>query len=69
VREGKDGRDSIVSALPRELQDQVFEGVEDFPLSMEEAKKLRLELMEERKADAVLVDEAFRMQEFSLCEH
>ncbi|KAF8642083.1 hypothetical protein AX16_009699 [Volvariella volvacea WC 439] len=35
--------------LPMELQNLVFDMVDDFPISLERAKELRLELMEERK--------------------
>ncbi|KAJ2936892.1 hypothetical protein H1R20_g204, partial [Candolleomyces eurysporus] len=56
--------------LPLELRDQVFEGVEDFPITLDEAKEIRLELMEERK-NFVLdhIRTVNRMNEFSLCEH
>ena len=56
--------------LPPELWDEVFDGVrDDFPISLEEAKDLRLKLMDERKAFVISRDEAFQGQEFSLCEH
>lgn len=60
---------SAISNLPVELQDHVFGQVEDFPLSLKEAKELRLELMEERKNFVVLHDEEFKQHTFSLCEH
>lgn len=59
----------VISNLPVELQDQVFGQVEDFPLSMTEAKELRLELMEERRDFVVRHDEDFKQHTFSLCEH
>ncbi|KDR70071.1 hypothetical protein GALMADRAFT_904558 [Galerina marginata CBS 339.88] len=37
-----------VAGLPLELQDHILQDV-DFPISLEKAKELRLELMEERK--------------------
>ena len=56
--------------LPLELRDAVFNGVtDDFPISPEEAKDLRLKLMDERKAFVIRHDEAFKGSEFSLCEH
>ncbi|KAF9469550.1 hypothetical protein BDZ94DRAFT_1180725 [Collybia nuda] len=55
--------------LPAELQDHVFKDVDDFPISLDEAKALRLELMEERKTFVTLQDEAFNDMQFSLCEH
>ncbi|TFK67172.1 hypothetical protein BDN72DRAFT_899202 [Pluteus cervinus] len=36
------------SRLPAEVQGQIFDKVEDFPISLDEAKILRLELMDER---------------------
>ncbi|RDB22804.1 hypothetical protein Hypma_010044 [Hypsizygus marmoreus] len=61
--------DNAISALPVELQDQIFSNVEDFPIDLEEAKKLREKLIEERKHYVVEQDEAFKWHAFSLCEH
>ncbi|KAF8885779.1 hypothetical protein BD779DRAFT_658321 [Infundibulicybe gibba] len=36
--------------LPLELQDLIFKEVDEFPISMEEAKEIRLELIDERRA-------------------
>ncbi|PPQ98971.1 hypothetical protein CVT24_003467 [Panaeolus cyanescens] len=55
--------------LPVELQTHIFDEVEGFPLGMDEAKALRLELMEERKAYIQVQDTAFQQNTFSLCEH
>jgi len=55
--------------FPRELQDIVVGNVEEFPISMDEAKKLREELMEERKVFVVDSVRAFEQHTFSLCEH
>jgi len=55
--------------LSPELKDKVFESVDDFPISMEEAKEIRLRLMEERKKYVVQNVRAFESHEFSLCEH
>jgi hypothetical protein len=60
-----------VNALPKlstELQLNVTEML-DCPIGMDEAKKLREELMEERKALVTGQDEAFSSTRFSLCEH
>lgn len=54
--------------LPVELQHKVVEDV-DFPMSLQEAKELRLELMEERKAYVADQTDAIMSQTFSLCEH
>jgi len=63
----KDG--GMSAALSTELKDQIFSGVDDFPISIEEAKKLRLKLMEERSVYQVKQNEAFTNVGFSLCEH
>ena len=61
---------TAIGDLPRELQDQVFQKVEEFPFGMQEAKALRLELMEERKQFVVDAGDVFKnRQTFSLCEH
>ena len=57
------------TVLPRELGDLVFGAVEDFPIGMEEAKEIRLQLMEERKASISDQDQQFEEDIFSLCEH
>jgi hypothetical protein len=58
-----------IGGLSWELKNHVFENVEDFPISLEEAKALRLELMEERKHYLTQIGEVFMAHEFSLCEH
>ncbi|KAJ3513910.1 hypothetical protein NLJ89_g2677 [Agrocybe chaxingu] len=56
--------------LPQELKDEVFSEVQGgFPISLEEAKELRKELMEERKRFQVKHHSAFEYLQFSLCEH
>ena len=55
-------------SLPLELQDQIFEGV-DFPISLQEAKRLRLELMQERKEFVVKSGELFVSDTFLLSDH
>jgi Protein of unknown function (DUF4246) len=64
------GNNTRLDRLPLELRDAVFDGVtDDFPIGPEEAKDLRLKLMDERKAFVIRHDEAFKGSEFSLCEH
>ncbi|KAK2462935.1 hypothetical protein APHAL10511_005133 [Amanita phalloides] len=59
-----------ISKLPREIQDHIFRlVVPGFPMSMDDAKKLRLELMDERTASRGEVDAAFHAFTFNLCEH
>ncbi|PGH15726.1 hypothetical protein AJ80_05434 [Polytolypa hystricis UAMH7299] len=61
-------RQHSLSPLPVELQEQIMEDV-DFPMPMDEAKELRLELMEERSAFVEEQTTAFMSPTFSLCEH
>jgi hypothetical protein len=51
------------------LKDKIFEDVEDFPISMEKAKELRLQLMAERSKYVKYQKDAFEETTFSLCEH
>jgi hypothetical protein len=62
-------RGSTLADLPVELQDHVFKRVEDFPISLEDAKAIRLELMEERKNHVIRDRENFSSLTISLCEH
>jgi hypothetical protein len=55
--------------LPYEIQDVVTRNVEQFPIGIEEAKALREELMQERKAFVRMHDTKFTSETFSLCEH
>jgi hypothetical protein len=61
--------DSLARRLPLELLDMVMDNMDGSPMSMAEAKQLRLELMEERKAVSHLNNVQFEMGFFSLCEH
>jgi predicted RNA-binding protein YlqC (UPF0109 family) len=58
----------IFAKLPNEMVKEIVDHVEEFPISLEEAKELRLELMEERKAFVEEHDDAHQAT-FSLCEH
>ena len=62
----KDGTD--LCKLSTELRDKVFEGVEDFPIGMDEAKTIRLELMKERSIHGQQQNAAFEAPVFHLCE-
>ena len=55
------------SKIPVEVRDFILEGV-DFPVSLAEAKALRLELMEERKSFTISHGNENAIR-FSLCEH
>ncbi|KAF4630381.1 hypothetical protein G7Y89_g7765 [Cudoniella acicularis] len=63
------GTKKAIGGLSKELRDMIFEEAGDFPIAMEEAKELRLELMEERKHYSTRLEEAFEENTFSLCEH
>ena len=59
---------SFLSTLPQELRDKIINEFEDFPLAMEEAKALHLELMNEQKAYDLEQAQDFRGTVL-LCEH
>ncbi|KAL1847909.1 hypothetical protein Plec18167_004873 [Paecilomyces lecythidis] len=61
-------RQNPLQRLPAELTMEVV-GRLDSPMSMEEAKELRLELMDERKAFVDEQTDMFHSHTFSLCEH
>ncbi|KAI6900471.1 hypothetical protein KC318_g8352 [Hortaea werneckii] len=61
--------ESRFGELPPELIENVVRNVEDFPIDLEEAKQLRLELMEERKVFVAAADAKLREDTFSFCEH
>ncbi|EME38963.1 hypothetical protein DOTSEDRAFT_75612 [Dothistroma septosporum NZE10] len=58
-----------VGDLPPELAENVMESAGDFPIELEEAKKLRLELMAERKLFVKDHETKLRHENFSFCEH
>lgn len=60
---------NVTGRLPPELSDEVVSNLNGFPISMEDAKKLRLELMEERKEVVMMQNSAMEAISFSLCEH
>lgn len=61
--------DHPLSKLPVELREKVVQDVDEFPMSLEKAKDLRKELMEERRGVVVGQTEHFEELVFSLCEH
>ena len=58
-----------LAGMPNEVVDQIVDDVDDFPISLEEAKELRLELMEERKVFVEDVDNEIQSSTFFFCEH
>ena len=49
--------------------DKVIAAAEDFPISLDEAKDLRLKLMDERRAFVQDVDSELTSMTFNFCEH
>ncbi|KAL3458969.1 hypothetical protein BJX64DRAFT_291741 [Aspergillus heterothallicus] len=62
-------RDVLAPRLPVELQQMVHRDVDFKPMTLDEAKKYRLELMDERTAKLEKENEKFQDGGFSLCEH
>lgn len=52
-----------------ELQDMVTQDLDATPITMDEAKRYRLELMEERKGERLKQNDRFEANGFNLCEH
>jgi hypothetical protein len=63
------GAEGVFSKLPNEMIQAVVDNVEEFPIGLDEAKELRLELMEERKGFVHRHHEQLNSARFSLCEH
>lgn len=60
---------SLGQRLPCELQNMIMKDVDFAPMTMDEAKEYRLELMEERGAKAADASRDFELGGFHLCEH
>ncbi|PGH23321.1 hypothetical protein AJ80_02573 [Polytolypa hystricis UAMH7299] len=61
--------DDVLGRLPPEMQLEVLSYPKYFPISMDEAKEFRLELMKERMGFKNEQGRAFQYEQFSLCEH
>lgn len=59
----------LATKLPAELQNMVHDSLEATPITMDEAKKYREQLMEERSIKTTQQNEVFEKGGFSLCEH
>lgn len=60
----------LTQRLPVELADQVVQGVEDFPITLKEAKELREVLIEERKVFVDYQMDTYVVENgFCFCEH
>ncbi|RXW17675.1 hypothetical protein EST38_g8175 [Candolleomyces aberdarensis] len=58
---------SLLESLPVEVQDQVFDQVQEFPISLQEAKESRLKLVRERRNFALDNQRVLEGRTFSLC--
>ena len=58
-----------LAELVPEMRSEVAGHAREFPMGIEEAKRVRLKLMEERKRFVKAQDGFFERYEFSLCEH
>ena len=59
-----------MSKLPPEIAEHVYDEVEDFPLSIEQAKRVREELMAERGAHHAEIAQGSHSEEsYCFCEH
>ncbi|KAM3556275.1 hypothetical protein MY1884_005142 [Beauveria asiatica] len=65
---GADPADLVGRKLPNELREMVLDGV-DFPISLQEAKGVREELMAERKILVEDTQNRWDQTEFNFCEH
>ncbi|KAF7185222.1 hypothetical protein HII31_13497 [Pseudocercospora fuligena] len=60
---------SLIQRLPVELADQVVDNVEDFPITIEEAKGIRERLMDERRTFVDSTMQEFEDNGYCFCEH
>ncbi|KAK3618473.1 hypothetical protein LTR56_024606 [Elasticomyces elasticus] len=58
-----------VADLPPEVAEHVLDSAGDFPITLKEAKELRLELMQERSTYEANVDAKMTCEGFDFCEH
>lgn len=65
----KINKDGVLKKLPQELKDRVFEEVRGFPPDMEQAKRVREELMAERKIRQQEHENTWQEIGYSFCEH
>ena len=66
--EWHDAESRLGSTMPEEVKRKV-DSLREFPVSLERAKALRLELMEERSRVVESTNEELFERQFSLCEH
>eukprot|EP00892_Ulva_mutabilis_P004378 jgi/Ulvmu1/2311/UM013_0159.1 len=66
--EWHDAESRLGSTMPPDVKRRV-DALREFPISLEQAKELRLELMEERRKNVDETNEETFERAFSLCEH
>ncbi|KAB2580842.1 hypothetical protein BFW01_g6895 [Lasiodiplodia theobromae] len=67
---GREVRGSgVLGKLPEELVQQVLDEVDDWPIGLEEAKEVRLDLMKERRVYQEGVQASLDEATFNFCEH
>lgn len=59
----------LANRLPAELAKMVTDEITEFPIGTEEAKRIRLELMEERSAGQDKTEEGLSWRDWNFCEH
>lgn len=57
-----------LATIPKEIVDQIVGDVDDFPISLGEAKELRLKLMEERREYMELVKDEIEYRPLEFCK-
>lgn len=60
---------TLFDKLPTEIKDQIFNEVRGFPVSLEQAKRVRKVLMKERGAQEVKTNRNWRRTEYFFCGH
>lgn len=61
--------DASINKLPQEIFESTMNNVTDFPISLDEAKELRKELMSERTVYVDEVNKSIDRRSFFFCEH
>lgn len=58
-----------VADLPPEVAEGIVDAPDSLPISLEEAKRIREELMDERRLFVADVETRYQQEQFSFCEH
>lgn len=60
---------NVLRGLPAEIRDQIFDEIDDFPISTMDAKKIRLELSKERETYMKMMQKTLDDNAFYRYEH